>query len=218
MATCRGENVATLLSPTVPNPTIAEQWMDSIGRPCVPLSPSREPRAPSGTRRFSTRLRTTRSRHAMKCRALSYMKTRELYDQATIMLTAIRRRLGDHGEQGHGLLLHDEMLRVPLIIKPPNGGHAGRRVTNLVQHVDLVPTVLDLAKAPIPGNLRGRSLAPLFEPGGSIAKTAVYSESVFGRQQFGGVVTSSPTGNSDTHAPREELYGPRARSVKARTH
>ncbi len=41
-----------------------------------------------------------------------------------------------------------------------------------MQHVDLAPTILDLAKAPIPGNLRGRSLAPLFEPDGSIAKTA----------------------------------------------
>ena len=31
----------------------------------------------------------------------------------------------------------------------------------LVQQIDLVPTILDLAKAPAPGNLRGRSLVPL---------------------------------------------------------
>ena len=31
------------------------------------------------------------------------------------------------------------------------------------QHIDLVPTILDLVKAPMPGNLRGRSLKPLLD-------------------------------------------------------
>ena len=32
-----------------------------------------------------------------------------------------------------------------------------------VQHIDLMPTVLDLVRAPIPGRLRGRSLRPVLD-------------------------------------------------------
>ena len=54
--------------------------------------------------------------------------------------------LGDHGEQEHGLFVYDEAIHVPLIIKQPAGEGAGRRVKAVVQLVDLVPTILDLAK------------------------------------------------------------------------
>src|SRR5262249_36027150 len=42
-------------------------------------------------------------------------------------------------------------------------------------------TILDLAKAPIPGNLRGRSLKSLLDGGGSLVERTVYSESFYGR-------------------------------------
>jgi arylsulfatase A-like enzyme len=53
-------------------------------------------------------------------------------------------------EQEHGLFVYDEAIRVPLIIKQESNTGAGRRVADLVQHVDLVPTILDLVKAPGP--------------------------------------------------------------------
>ena len=53
-----------------------------------------------------------------------------------------------------------------------------------MQHVDLVPTVLDLAKAPIPGNLDGRPLTPLLD-GEHFARRMIYSESLFGTYHFG---------------------------------
>ena len=52
---------------------------------------------------------------------------------------------------------------MPLIIKQEGNAGAGRRIADLVQHIDLVPTILDLVKAPGAGNLRGRSLKPVLD-------------------------------------------------------
>ena len=64
--------------------------------------------------------------------------------------------------------MYDEAIHVPLIIKQEGNAGAGRRIADLVQHIDLVPTILDLVKAPVPGNLRGRSLKPLLEGTGQL--------------------------------------------------
>ena len=118
-------------------------------------------------------------------RLVTYLKTQQLYDQAMIVLVGAQAEsLGAHGEQEHGLMVFDDTLHVPLIIKPGASDHPGRRVPTLVQHVDLVPTILDLAKAPIPSSLPGRSLRPLLE-GGTLPDRVAYSESLFAHNQFG---------------------------------
>jgi arylsulfatase A-like enzyme/tetratricopeptide (TPR) repeat protein len=142
-------------------------------------------------------------------RLLKYLKTHQLYDQSTIILLADHGEgLGDHGETQHGLLLHDEVLRVPLIIKPAAGEGAGRRVPDVVQQIDIVPTILDLAKAPIPDNLRGQSLKPLIEGTGRFPKRIVYSESLFGTYRFGWSVLASVTDGRYrlVRSPHEELF------------
>jgi arylsulfatase A-like enzyme/predicted Zn-dependent protease len=143
-------------------------------------------------------------------RFVHYLKTSQLYDQSTIVLVSDHGEgLGDHGEQGHGLFLYDEAIHIPLIIKQAGGADAGRRVTDLVQQADIVPTVLDLVKAPVPGNLRGRSLKDLADGTGSRAPDqTVYAESFYGRNRFGWSALQSLTDGRLHYirAPREELY------------
>jgi choline-sulfatase len=118
-------------------------------------------------------------------RLVQYLKERQLYDRATILLVSDHgEALGEHGETGHGLLAYEESLRVPLIVKQPGGDGARRRVSTPVQQIDVVPTILDLAKAPGASGLRGRSLTPLFN-GGSIGATQIYAESMYGQYRFG---------------------------------
>ena len=50
--------------------------------------------------------------------------------------------LGDHGEETHGQLLYDSVLRVPLIARVPSV--APQRVEDVVRIIDVMPTVLDL--------------------------------------------------------------------------
>ena len=80
----------------------------------------------------------------------------------------------DHGEEfkEHGALLHshylhEEMLRVPLVISLPGLSHEGQRIQTLTQSVDLFPTLVDLLGLPMPPNLVGRSHAAELRSGAS---------------------------------------------------
>lgn len=66
----------------------------------------------------------------------------------------------DHGKWLHGKDLHRSSLDIPLVIRMP-GQEEGRRVSAPVQHIDLMPTVLDFAGIAPPPGLTGRSLLPL---------------------------------------------------------
>jgi choline-sulfatase len=140
---------------------------------------------------------------------IRYLKSHQLYDRSTIVLLSDHGEgLGDHGEQEHGLFVYDEAVRVPLIVKQESNAGAGRRVSDLVQHIDLVPTILDLVKAPAPGNLHGRSLKPLLDGTGRLPETSIYSEALYARYHFG---WSELTALTDARyryikAPTEELY------------
>jgi len=56
-----------------------------------------------------------------------------------------------------------EVLNTPLIIKFPKGFGASGIVSSPTQHVDLLPTVLDLLGLVIPPEVEGWSLLPLLE-------------------------------------------------------
>src|SRR5206468_5992454 len=138
-----------------------------------------------------------------------HLKSHQLYDRSTIILLSDHGEgLGDHGEQEHGLFVYDEAIHVPLIVKQAGGAGSGRRVNDVVQHIDVVPTILDLAKAPIPGALRGRSLEPVLEGTGRLTEQAVYSEALYARYHFGWSELTSLTEQRYRFikAPTEELY------------
>ena len=69
-----------------------------------------------------------------------------------------------HGYEGHGRHLYKEQLHVPLLIHSSDGLAAGQRFSNLVRHVDLLPTLAELVGQPLPP-LRGRSLVSLLQGG-----------------------------------------------------
>ena len=92
--------------------------------------------------------------------------------------------LGEHGEATHGVFAYEATLRIPLLIAQyrmgqPTAGDApaSPRVSQWpVQHVDIVPTVLDLVMADVPKTLPGRSLVSLTRA--DAARRASYFESL----------------------------------------
>jgi tetratricopeptide (TPR) repeat protein len=68
--------------------------------------------------------------------------------------------LGEHGEATHGILAYEATLRVPLVLYQPRL-FSPRVVSEPVQHVDLLPTILDALALPVPDGLPGTSLVPL---------------------------------------------------------
>jgi arylsulfatase A-like enzyme len=78
----------------------------------------------------------------------------------------------DHGGYGHGHEMFDEVVRVPLLVRPP-GGADGRVDGALVALADVAPTALAAAEIPVPeGAFRGADrLAP-----DAAARAATYGE------------------------------------------
>jgi tetratricopeptide (TPR) repeat protein len=109
------------------------------------------------------------------------LKERSLYTKATIIV------VGGRGPGAATGRLDDATLRIPLIVKQPDSDGAGRRVRAPVQHIDLMPTVLDLVRAPIPGRLRGRSLRPVLDDSDeTVPVRPLYAESLAAWYRFGG--------------------------------
>jgi len=90
-----------------------------------------------------------------RIRAVSAARGRSLW----IVFTSDHgEALGEHGATDHGDLLYDEGLRVPLWVIGPSPREA--RVDTPVSHVDLLPSLCELAGAPVPPGLPGRSWVP----------------------------------------------------------
>ncbi len=86
------------------------------------------------------------------------LKTRSLLQNTLLIVAGDHGEgLGEHGYYGHRVDLYDEQLRVPLIFSGP-GIAASRHVTQVVELVDLAPTVLDLCSIPACREFQGRSL------------------------------------------------------------
>lgn len=74
--------------------------------------------------------------------------------------------------------LYDAGLAVALLLRTPGrGGWAGRRVEDVVSHVDVVPTVLDLLGLPAPHDVGGTSLVPLLAHGETVRAHAFGQQS-----------------------------------------
>ena len=72
--------------------------------------------------------------------------------------------LGDHGLVSKGSPL-DSSSRVPLVVRYPRAVEAGTARSELVEAVDLAPTILDWCGVQAPGFVQGRSVAPLLAGG-----------------------------------------------------
>lgn len=89
---------------------------------------------------------------------INNLKENDLYEDSIIVFTS------DHGEMlgSHGLwqkmCLYEESLRVPLSIKMPHKKYSGEKVLQSVSHLDVLPTIMEMANSKIPNNLQGKSL------------------------------------------------------------
>ncbi|MFZ5480252.1 MAG: sulfatase-like hydrolase/transferase [Myxococcota bacterium] len=93
--------------------------------------------------------------------------------------------LGAHGEAMHGVLLYDATTRVPMLMAGP-GVRAGTVVETPASLVDLMPTVLAAARAPVPGGIDGADLGPAVagDAAGDAAR-GVYVESLYAFHHYG---------------------------------
>lgn len=105
---------------------------------------------------------------------ISQLKRRGTYEDTLIVVTS------DHGERVHtpdnpghvGGRPDERTTHVPLIIKFPDNRYAGTRVSRPVRHIDVAPTIYDVAG--IDAATDGASLLPLIQ-GGEEGNRTVYA-------------------------------------------
>ncbi len=72
--------------------------------------------------------------------------------------------LGEH-RRGDKRLAYEESMRIPLLVRFPKRAKPGTAREEMVLNIDVAPTLIDLAGEPVPGEMQGRSLAPLLRGG-----------------------------------------------------
>lgn len=131
-----------------------------------------------------------------------------LGDDTVLIVTADHgEALFEHGYIGHNTQLYEESIRVPLMLKLP--GQLPRRVDDVVELIDLAPTILELAGVDVPASMQGRSL---LDPG---RDRVAFTRTVWKRARYSArndrykLIWDSRTGVS-------ELYDLEADPVEAR--
>lgn len=121
--------------------------------------------------------------------------------------------LDQHREDGHGIFVYDETVRVPLAVRAPGSVPAGRVVGTQVRSIDVAPTLLELAGRPerigIGESLVARTREP---PRDQRPAPPAYCESIKSRLFYGGTgLKAVRTGDAKyVWAPRPEVYDLRA--------
>lgn len=138
-----------------------------------------------------------------------FMEEKNLLDKTLIIFTADHgESLGEHKESAHGFFIYDSDIRVPLIIRFPEGKYAGHVVSNQVRSIDIMPTVLHLLDEEMPESVQGKSLLPLILEDEAQDERSAYSETYWPRYHYGwSELKSLRKGRYKfIDAPQPELY------------
>ncbi len=94
-------------------------------------------------------------------RLLDYLDQTGLAKNTVVIYTSDQGfYLGEHGWFDKRWI-YEESLKTPFVIRYPGVIKPGTKVRDLVSNVDWAPTLLQLAKTPIPADIQGRSFLPL---------------------------------------------------------
>jgi arylsulfatase A-like enzyme/Flp pilus assembly protein TadD len=95
---------------------------------------------------------------------IEVLRRHGLYQNTIIAIAADHgEAFGEHGEERHGMLLYDETIHVPLLLKLPSQRLGGKRVVEQVALAELAPSLLDAAGIAVPAVMQARSLLPLLD-------------------------------------------------------
>jgi choline-sulfatase len=137
-------------------------------------------------------------------RLLRALDTTGAADRTLVVVTSDHgEAFGEHGEQTHGILLHDATLHVPLVLRLPGRVPAGASSDRVVGLADLAPTVLGLAG--LPPDPRGHGVSLLSEPK---TERPLWAASEYPARQYGWAPLRAlrSGGLKYVEAPRPELY------------
>ena len=90
------------------------------------------------------------------------LKKQGMYENSLIVVTADHgAAFLEHGDLGHHALLYEENIRVPLLIKYPDGFGAGTKNESIASLVDVGATITEALGVPRPTTFIGKNLRNL---------------------------------------------------------
>jgi arylsulfatase A-like enzyme/Flp pilus assembly protein TadD len=143
-------------------------------------------------------------------RLVQFLKDAGIYDSSVIVLMADHGEgLGEHGEKTHGFFVYNSTLHVPVIIRVP--GAAPRVVSDEISSVDVMPTVLQALKIPVPPSVQGRGLLSEILGHSFSGSSNLYAETYLPLLHFhwNQLRSYQSRGMKYIDAPRPELYDTR---------
>ncbi len=153
-------------------PKVQKAARDSYNK----FAPLETPQARREYVNFYAYLNTVADKHIMT--VLDTLQETGLTDNTIIL------RLADHGEGGlsHGMrekayTVYEEMIHIPLIVHNPKLYPEPVQTEAFYDHLDLLPTILDLAGIPNPNSFAlGKSIVPVIkDPSGSVQDDTMFS-------------------------------------------
>lgn len=139
---------------------------------------------------------------------LAFLDEEGISESALIIVTSDHgESLGDHGELEHGLFVYESTVWVPLIIRTPFELPTGQW-DDLVELVDVAPTILDSVGVAIPVGYQGTSLWDVVLGSTTQEPATAYTETFYPRLHHGWSQLKAAYQHQLKYisAPREELY------------
>ncbi|MCY4215864.1 MAG: sulfatase [Flavobacteriaceae bacterium] len=119
-------------------------------------------------------LRTVQSIDDGVGQVMEYLQENNLIENTVVIYTSDQGfYLGEHGWFDKRFM-YEESLRTPLLIQYPNEISPGTQVTQLVQNLDLAPTILHYADIDIPEEYQGKSFRKLLNNQSTDWREAIY--------------------------------------------
>ncbi|MBD3353085.1 MAG: sulfatase-like hydrolase/transferase [Candidatus Lokiarchaeota archaeon] len=102
---------------------------------------------------------------------ITYLRERDWLDKSLLIFISDHGEpLGEsHGKRHQGILrkarpwCYEELMRIPLLIRHPDGHGSGKEFKNFVITSDIMPTILDFLHVKKPKTIDGLSLIPLLK-------------------------------------------------------
>jgi arylsulfatase len=107
---------------------------------------------------------------------LNSLETKGYLENSIVIFTSDHGDcLGDHGHS-QKWTMYDIITRVPMIVWAPGRFQGGRTVDDLVQNMDIGPTILEMAGVQVPATFEAQSLLPALEGNNTGGRSYVFCE------------------------------------------
>jgi lipoteichoic acid synthase len=152
---CIANAAARWVDAAPPSPFFLWVWLTN---PHTPYFINRQPLDGTQGRSADRHAEAVRETDAAIGKVLRSLEARNLMDNTVIILMADHgEAFGEHGLFYHGTSLHDEQVRIPMLVSAP--ALANDVVANtLGSTIDLAPTITGLLGLPTPAEWQGQSL------------------------------------------------------------